>query len=1231
MVGQRCAHGTAGGGGDGDEAERVRREPTDVDTADESGAEDHDDEQYLFARGGRDWLSDHVRIPTSGPREHDPGPQGRGGGAQGRTTSEEDHPRGSSEHSERFLHGDFTVAGTIEESRKLTGSASERLSRQLSLGQARQLEQASHEVAPKIFEGLVSFERAVLLEVACSPQSLLVASVQNLTGRADSASRCASWNKCDLSEPEGLKLILQRIELERPRHVWLSPPSASYSPVQNANQGSQAQRETLREKRRSELKMFISAAVVLHACIQLGIHVTWSWPEHSNAWRLPFMQNLLQKYGLHVAVCKGCRVNARHADSQLLLQKGWRLATTCKRLAEVMQLPCRCDPAYQHGRCLGTEANRTREHTPEFAKRVAQVLLQELSHQGVLEECKGNSGLPESFGIGLQCMCEHTTTKDQHVRCAACVQGMSSDSQEVPGGPTQAAPRQVSQVTKASGSFQGEVSGRDPRPLEFRRVTSEIKNEGPNSLSPEEFEAYMSEEEIQQCEEQARNLLMQRDFKHESCESLLKLLPLKPILKHRRMLGNQRSVYVTYGVYAYGGHYGITRQTKNHKQLCRYLNAYVENWSGPSCRTSLTLSFNNQIPVHKDVNNDERFDNIVVGLGDFKKGGLWLQQETANVTPGCQGFQKRQLPSGDWVPGVIQDIRHRAVRFSPKQWHGSQEWVGNRMVLASYVSRGIHHVSPEVVRELKQYGFNCPPQEVKQMSCVVEPPAPRSERREEEQIMKQLHLLHSATGHSSVRTMIDTLKRRGVSPKVLEVAQRFECSICKERNQPPPRNLASLETLPPKWRTISADIGHWTHPHTGEPVQFMLVIDEGSRFRIARVLTTGSKQQPSAAACLEYLREGWAQVFGQPEVLRLDPAGAFRSEAVESYCDRHSIYLDLIAADAHWQIGVCEQAVKGVKHVMDRLCAADDRIDTKEALSLAVETFNCREQIRGFTPVQHAFGRNPDVTGRLINRPEQVPDELLMESADADFERTAKARASAEKALIDWQAQQRINRAMNSRSRPAYNYTPGELVFFWRTQESGRGRRQPGTRRGRFLGPARVLATETRREADGTLRPGSSVWLVRGRSLLKCCPEQFRRASPREALLESLAHEAGENSTPWTYHRVVEEIGGNRYEDVSQEVPDVREWARAQDPEQETPPPRFRLRGKRAEPEGADVEELPTVEETPSAPSRPCGLARQDPRPYQRSLDKRGGVVSRRITLDPSMISGPTRRAPWRW
>ncbi|CAE7220198.1 RE1 [Symbiodinium sp. CCMP2592] len=355
-----------------------------------------------------------------------------------------------------------------------------------------------------------------------------------------------------------------------------------------------------------------------------------------------------------------------------------------------------------------------------------------------------------------------------------------------------------------------------------------------------------------------------------------------------------------------------------------------------------------------------------------------------------------------------------------------------------------------------------------------------------------------------------------------------------------------------------------------------------------RIIGLGTYEKGQLWVQEGYLREGWVQYFGMPRALRLDPAGSFRSQAVQDFCDRNNVYHDNIPADGHWQIGVCEQAIQGVKTVMTKLVDDDDQVTPEEALAQAVHVFNARDHVRGFSPVQHAFGRSPDITGRLLETSQQVPDELVLESATEEFERSARLRAEAEKAHAQWHMEQRITRALNSRAKPVYDFRPGELIYFWRSQESGQSRTSPGSKTGRFLGPARVLATETRREADGTLRPGSAVWCVRGRSLLKCCPEQLRHASEREELLEGLAKTHGEPETPWTFTKVAEEIGGNQYQDISDEKPEPSEWERSQDVREEVPPVRYRFRGKRAEPEPSDeVMEEPGESRTPSQPSRP--------------------------------------------
>lgn len=59
----------------------------------------------------------------------------------------------------------------------------------------------------------------------------------------------------------------------------------------------------------------------------------------------------------------------------------------------------------------------------------------------------------------------------------------------------------------------------------------------------------------------------------------------------------------------------------------------------------------------------------------------------------------------------------------------------------------------------------------------------------------------------------------------------------------------------------------------------------------------------------------------------------------------------------------------------------------------------------------------------------------------------------------------------------------------------------------------------------------------------------------------------------WTFSRVAEQLGGNEYLDISQELPSETEWERAQDPTQEWQPT-WRCRTKR----GPRAEELPEVE-----------------------------------------------------
>ncbi|CAE7496334.1 RE1 [Symbiodinium sp. CCMP2592] len=823
------------------------------------------------------------------------------------------------------------TAGNTEEGQLTDG--------QLSPGQARALERQAWSVVPDLFQSLVGFQRPCLMECACEADNLLASTVQSVAKREDAVTQCYLNNGCDLSTDEGVRLVLSRIEVEQPQHIWLRPPSGPFSPMQGPNQANKEQAENLKEKRRHAMRVFVGCACVIHCAVQKGIHVTFELADRSDAW------------------------------------------------------------------------------------------------------------------------------------------------------------------------------------------------------------------------------------------------------------------YLVLGVYAYGNHYGVTKVTRQLPQTCQYILQYLQHWSQDNIQcSSIIVNDNCQMQVHRDVNNLPHTLNHLIGVTPYQHGEMWLEGPSTNPNHPSLNLQ---LPTGEYKSGHLRRTRHQVVPFDARKWHATQPWHGHRVTVGGYTSRGVLHLSVEDVQWLKACGFQW--QEGRQGAearAVFRGEAKKGSNVEEE-IKRKLYLLHAATGHGSTRNLVEALKRRHVDPLVLRLAEEFQCPICHERKKAQPRQLASLEPLPPKFHTITADIGHWNCPHSGETQNFMMVVDEGSRFRVAKILTKGNKQTPNAATCLNFLSEGWIQIFGKPRALRLDPAGSFRSASVENFCDRNEIYLDIIPGEAHWQIGTVENAIQGLKTVMTKLSAEDPSLSAEQVMSLPFNTFNQRELVRGFSPVHHVLGSAPDETGRHLHSERPQPPDVILNQLLQDFRKEAELRASAEKALVEWQAQQRVSRAVNSRTRPSHLYHPGDLVYFWRTQESGRGKRSPNTTQGRFLGPARILAMETRRSTDDEPRPAHSVWVVRGRHLMKCSPEQLRPASQREELVESLATR---DQTPWTYMRLAEEIGGSQYEDISTEVPSEQEWQRAQDVQEEVSPPRTRIRGKRAAPlpdEDLDLED-PEARE----PSQPSNIRRvgQPPGPRHDGL-----------------------------
>ena len=301
-----------------------------------------------------------------------------------------------------------------------------------------------------------------------------------------------------------------------------------------------------------------------------------------------------------------------------------------------------------------------------------------------------------------------------------------------------------------------------------------------------------------------------------------------------------------------------------------------------------------------------------------------------------------------------------------------------------------------------------------------------------------------------------SLRRRGASRNVLRCAALFKCDACLERRRPDPRHQATLSEIVPKWHILQCDAGTWTHPENGLKYQIMVGVDEGCRLRVAKLLFQHQSRTPGTEDFIGFLEEQWFPYFGKPSVIRLDPAGCFRRNKLDQYLSERQITLQHIPAEAHWQLALAERAIASTKAVMTALISGQPEMHVTEALSRSVWAANHRDVYRGYSPLQHAYGRAPDDTGRLGENCLRDTRILTENGISAEFGSDVQAMHVAERTFLEEQARERLQRAVASGNRPMRHFAPGDLVYVWRRMKPKHEGVRP-FRTGKFIGPCRIL------------------------------------------------------------------------------------------------------------------------------------------------------------------------------
>ena len=170
----------------------------------------------------------------------------------------------------------------------------------------------------------------------------------------------------------------ERLESESPQHVWFSPACEAFSPSQHVHQKTDQQKKELGERRRELVKQFVGMSCIVHLAIQQGIHVSVEMPAKNDAWRLPVLQSLRNKYQLMFVTAQGCMLN-QHNRQGLPTRQGWSVLTTHQRLARMCGLPCRCGRHVAHGKPEVQATMEVQRCPKELAHRICHAITRRLA------------------------------------------------------------------------------------------------------------------------------------------------------------------------------------------------------------------------------------------------------------------------------------------------------------------------------------------------------------------------------------------------------------------------------------------------------------------------------------------------------------------------------------------------------------------------------------------------------------------------------------------------------------------------------------------------------------------------------------------------------------------------------------------------------------------------------------------------------------------------------------
>ena len=372
-----------------------------------------------------------------------------------------------------------------------------------------------------------------------------------------------------------------------------------------------------------------------------------------------------------------------------------------------------------------------------------------------------------------------------------------------------------------------------------------------------------------------------------------------------------------------------------------------------------------------------------------------------------------------------------------------------------------------------------------------------------------MRIAHDNAGHPTNVDFARLLRRGNARPELANwVRHHFRCEACEAHRPPKARRPAAVPKTYRANHVIGIDLVEIKN-FRNERQMWINIVDWGTSFQLV-----GPLPDKTAEKTWQGFVKNWAQVFGMPEIIVVDPGTEFQGYFAEQTAS-HGVALLPTDARAPWQNGRTERAGKEWKRQFNlaRRTEAPESDAEFETLGMLCCSIRNRYNNRsGFSPMQRVFGFTQRLPASLLSD-DPIDPEFLSESPLKDFQRSQDLRRAATRAWASLDSRVRLQKVLRARHRTPQSFTEGQLIFVWR---------QPRVGPGRWHGPGVIV-----------LPTAGGAWINMRGSLWRVANEQMRSATHEESRgAEIVNRYLSEFKVDLQKNR-----GARRYVDVASEGP----------------------------------------------------------------------------------------------